>query len=121
MNQLEGIDTLYKRWALSGQLSKEDASLVYEKLNAYIDGQLSEVTNLTKNEQPEEGLALLISTTNFLNAVATRIPAVMPRLQRAISNYRSHLQRLAQQLGADSITITAGLPWGVSVGITWKV
>jgi hypothetical protein len=108
-------------WEKTGKMTLKTANLVMENFDTFTEKQFKLISELTTKKDIEKAYAALISTTNFINAAASKVPGLTNKLQSVIKQYQGHLHNLAQKLGANSISISSGFPSGVTVTVSWNV
>jgi len=118
---MEQILELAQKWEQGGVITQEDAHLIYELLEPYLEYEFNQISALSSQGEPEAGLGVLVKTTNFLSASGNKVPGIITKLQKTIKKYQGHARNLGQKLGADSLTISVGFPSGVSVSLTWAI
>ena len=117
---MERIINLASQWEMGGTITREEATLIFDLLEPYLEYEFELISELTKTD-PETALAELTKMTNFFSAAANVVPGIVTRLQKSIRKYQGHAQRLGQHLGAETLTISVGFPSGVTVSLSWMI
>lgn len=117
---METVEQIYLKWERTGELSPMQLDSINEMLAQYLDIQFSKLEELTESD-PEAAFDTLASLTNFISAAASKVPGIMKKFQKSINKYQAHAKIIGQKLGAKSLTIQVGFPWGISLALTWDI
>ncbi|MDA2927273.1 hypothetical protein MYX78_08585, partial [Acidobacteria bacterium AH-259-G07] len=114
------LDQLLSKWDQTAQMSPYLAVEVDSQFDALMKEGLSTIESLMV-DQPELALGRLILLTSILNSAAQQRPAILKRLEKWIQKLRAVTNALGKKLGANGFSIAAGLPVGISVGLSFPV
>ena len=118
---MENINEIMTKWERTGRLSQEEAITVYKSVDAFVDFQIEQISELARMSKPELAFSCLNMMTGFLSAAATKVPGIIGKLQKSIGQYQSQAHALGKKLNAESLTISVGFPSGVTIALTWKI
>jgi hypothetical protein len=110
---------LYEEW-LGGKeiMHKLDLHHV-ESIDDFMEANLEMIKELLDKDDAEGALAELMQLASFLNVTAGKEPSIIGRLRRWLKALKNATERIVQQMGADSYSISVGLPVGVSIGVSF--
>ena len=57
----------------------------------------------------------------FINTISRKKPDILGKLAELVEELKKALKRIAEKKLADSYSISAGFPLGVSVGLSWNI
>lgn len=114
------IHSLYESWMSSGKMSQEMANTLLENFDDFMEQELSKVEKLV-DDKPELAFTMVMQMTSFLNSGASQKPSIIGRINKWVNRLKSVTHSLAKNLKADSFSISAGLPAGVSIGVSFSV
>ena len=117
---MKRIIELANQWEINGVITQDEANLIYELLEPYLEHEFQQIYELTEAD-PEAALSKLVKMTNFLSAAGNKVPGIVTKLQKAIRKFQILAHKLGTKLGAESVTISVGFPSGVTVSLTWKI
>jgi hypothetical protein len=112
---------IFASWQESGMLTPEEARMVEEDLDAFLDSELGGVEENIDRGEPYVAFGQFTQLTSFLDQAANRVPRILRRLSSWVNRMGGALANLAQQLGADSFSIGVGLPLGLSFDLSFPV
>lgn len=67
----------------------------------------------------DKAFADLLQLVAFINTVSCKKPDILGKLAEIVAELKRALKRIAEKKIANSYSISAGFPLGVSVGLTW--
>jgi hypothetical protein len=67
----------------------------------------------------DKAFSNLLQLVAFINTVSCKKPDILGKLAKIVAGLKRSLKRIAEKKIADSYSISAGFPLGVSVGLTW--
>jgi hypothetical protein len=86
-----------------------------------MEKELEQIKELIEEDKPDSAFVAMLRLTSFLNAGAAKLPSIIGRLEKWINKIKSVLYSLAEKIGANGFSISAGFPIGVSVGLSFTV
>ncbi len=116
-DELEEIRDI-KLWIETGEMNLPEIDV---QLDWIIENGLAIVEKLLSEEKPEEALAAFTLLNAFLSAAAAKKPSLVKRLSSQVQQFKTTAQTLGKKLKADSVSITVGFPWGVSIDLSWNI
>lgn len=116
--QDEQIFYIFSKWEETGELTREEAEVVRQELDRFLDRGIGEVRE--NIEQPERAFTLFTRITSFLNVGIGRAPGIIARLEGWVQSLQDLLRDLASSLGADSYSIGISMPVGVSFDLSFN-
>lgn len=117
----EQILTTLEQWESKGEMTLEMAELIDPQLDAFIEGELSEVQAAMDKQELNYAFARLSHMASFLNAAIARRPAIFKKLKKWVQRLKAVVQSLAKKLGANGFSISVGLPVGISISLSFPV
>jgi hypothetical protein len=116
------VYSIFEHWQTRGELSPEEAMMVEEDLDAFLDSELSRVEqNIATGGDPQVAFVQFTQITSFLSQAINRVPRILSKLPTWVNRIGGTLANLAQQLGADSYSIGVGVPLGLSFDLSFPV
>lgn len=112
------MHAIVRDWLATGEVNERMAEWAHDHFDEIMEETLRDVDELAYQNRPQEALAVMMQTTSFLQTTAARQPKILGKLSKWITKIKNALMTLAQQLGADSISISA---WPLSVGLSWPI
>jgi hypothetical protein len=112
------VFAVFRKWEETGELTREEAQVIREELNLFLDRGIGEVYQ--NIEQPERAFTLFTRLTSFLNVGIDRAPGIIIRLEGWVRTIQDLARRLAESLGADSYSIGISMPVGVSFDLSFN-
>ncbi len=91
------------------------------QLDWIIENGLAIIDKLLSEDKPEEALASFTLLNAFLSAAATQKPSLVKKLSAQAQKFKASAESLGKKLKADSVSITVGFPWGVSIDLSWDI
>lgn len=95
--QEEDVFTIFNRWEETGEFTREEAWLIRERLDEFLEREIGEVRE--NIERPEKAFTLFTRITSFLNAGIGRVPGIIARLEGWVRRLQDLLRDLARSLG----------------------
>jgi len=92
-----------------------------EDIDKIVESEIERINNLIDEEKEDDAFASLLQLTSTINLSISQKPSLVRGLEKWINKIRSALKRLAKKVGANSFSITAGFPWGVSVSVSFPI
>ena len=75
----------------------------------------------TAGRSPGEAFGELVALTSFFNAAVGLRSSIAEKIRKHVDEVRKALATIAEGLEADSFSMSASLPVGLSVSLTFKV
>ena len=69
----------------------------------------------------DQAFADLLQLVVFINTISRKKPDILGKLAELVEELKKALKRIAEKKLADSYSISAGFPLGVSVGLSWNI
>ena len=114
---------VYEEWKSTGEMTDYMAQVINENENIdqLMEEKLGEIKELIKDEEPDFAFVKMLQLTSFLNAGAAKLPSIIDKLKEWIKKIIFVLNSLAKEMKADGFSISAGIPIGVSVGLSFPI
>ncbi|MGA2256391.1 MAG: hypothetical protein ABSG53_17210 [Thermoguttaceae bacterium] len=115
------VSGFLEKWDTASEMSTELAEEVFHDLDSIMEEILGRVEVLAQKRSSYEAVGFLAQSISMVSAAATKQPRIVGRLARWIGKLKVSVNSLGKQTGANSISISFGFPWGVSIGLSWPV
>ena len=113
------VESVFKAWASEGKMTIDIAREINKNIEQIMENELEEIQKLIAQNEPESAFVALLSLISLINAGATKFPSIIRKLEKWIKKMMSVAKSLAEKLGANGFSISAGFPVGVSVGLSF--
>ncbi|MEA2087102.1 MAG: hypothetical protein U9O91_03285 [Candidatus Caldatribacteriota bacterium] len=110
-----------EEWEFTGEMTIDMARVINENIDQIMEKELGQIKELIEKDKPDSAFVKMLRLTSFLNAGAAKLPSIIGRLEKWINEIKSVLNSLAKKIGADGFSISAGLPIGVSIGLSFSI
>lgn len=107
---------------MESEMSDYESSLIKEINSKF------ETIDKIKGDKPQEALNLLILTNSMINGYISgiarfnqKLKGVIKTLEDWIKKSQSLLPVLAKKVNAASYSVSVGVPFGISIAVTWNV
>lgn len=110
-----------EEWEFTGEMTNVMAQVINENIDQFMEEKLEQIERLIEEDKPDSAFVAMLRLTSFLNAGAAKLPSIIGRLEKWINKIISVLDSLANKIGADGFSISAGFPIGVSVGLSFSI
>lgn len=90
-----------------------------KELGQELEQELDKVRQLLKDD-PEAAYSHLMLVLSYANEVVSVNPWIIDKLLEFVKEIREIIAEIAEKLGVASFSIEAGVPWGVSVSLSWN-
>jgi len=97
------------------------SQVINEDIDQLMEEELGQIKRLIEEDKPDSAFVAMLRLTSFLNAGAAKLPSIISRLEKWINEIKSVLNSLAERIGADGFSISAGFPIGVSIGLSFPI
>jgi len=114
------VYTVLEEWESKGEMTIGLAQVINENIDQFMEEELGRIENLIEENKPDSAFVAMLRLTSFLNAGAAKVPSIIGRLEKWINKIISVLNSLANKIGADGFSISAGFPIGISVGLSFS-
>jgi hypothetical protein len=115
------VDLVLEEWESKGEMTIDMAQVINENIDQLMEKELEQIKELIEEDKPDSAFVAMLRLTSFLNAGAAKLPSIIGRLEKWINKIKSVLYSLAEKIGANGFSISAGFPIGVSVGLSFTV
>jgi len=110
-----------EEWEFTGEMTNVMAQVINENIDQFMEEKLEQIKRLIEEDKPESAFVAMLRLTSFLNAGAAKLPSIIGRLEKWINKIKFVLNSLAEKIGANGFSISAGLPIGISVGLSFSI
>jgi len=110
-----------EEWELEGEMNIDMVQVINENIDQFMEEELGQIEKLIEEDKPDSAFVAMLRLTSFLNAGAAKSPSIIGRLEKWINKIKSVLNSLAKKIGANGFSISAGLPIGISVGLSFTI
>ncbi len=114
------MDQVYATWMRTGSVEfarETDAADIV----SFLEQRLAEVEALAEDDGAYDALAALAALNAFLGATLQARRDVLDRLGDVIERFKDVAQLIGRRVAADSLTIGVGVPFGVSVSLSFAI
>lgn len=115
------LNEIYEDWENLGEMTPEFANHVFQNLDGIMEDGISQIDSLAQQGKNEEAFLSNLMLTSIVNSATTKQPRIIKRLNKWIGRLKVALQSLGKSSRADQISISVGLPAGISVGLAWNI
>ena len=114
---------LYEKWLKNGKVGSNNVGehLAWKELDHFIETELGKITKLLDNKESEVAFATMAKMISFLNSCVYKKPSIIDTLEKWVKKLHSTTHLLAKQLGAESFSVSVGMPIGLSIGLSFPV
>ena len=105
---------------LEGEITIDMARVIDENIDQIMEEELGQIEKLIEEDKPDFAFVKMLRLTLFLNAGAAKLPSIIGKLEKWIKEFISVLSFLANKMGADGFSISAGST-GVSIGLSFSI
>jgi len=109
-----------EKWEFTGEMTIDMARVINENIGQFMEEELGRIESLIEENKPDSAFVAMLRLTSFLNAGAAKLPSIIGRLEEWINKIKFVLNSLAKKIGANGFSISAGLPIGVSIGLSFS-
>jgi|GEM_PF-1732090 len=112
------IQDMFDRW-IDGQII--DYGLGQPNLSQTEDffaKKAEEIYHETESSA-DQAFVDMLQLVAFINTVSSKKPDILGKLAEIVAKLKRALERIAEEKIADSYSISAGFPFGISVGLSW--
>ena len=109
-----------EEWELEGEMTIDMARVIDENIDQIMEEELGQIEKLIEEDKPDFAFVKMLRLTLFLNAGAAKLPSIIGKLEKWIKEFISVLSFLANKMGADGFSISAGFT-GISVGLSFPI
>lgn len=99
----------------------EESSQTLNDIDETVESELNQIDNLINNDQIDEAFASLLQLTSVINMAMSKMPTLVRKLEKWIKKIKNVVEKLAKKVGANQYSISTGVPWGVSVSVSFPV
>jgi len=99
----------------------EKATEVVNNFNTIMNEEFASINELVENNEPYSAYNRMIELVSFINSHGAHETSILDKLQDWLDSIRSALEGIAEKVDAESFSIGAGMPFGVSVSLSFKV
>ena len=110
-----------EKWELEGEMTIDMAQVINENIDQIMEEELGQIEKLIEEDKPDFAFVKMLRLTSFLNAGAAKLPSIIGRLEKWINEFISALNSLANKMGASGFSISAGMPGGISIGLSFSI
>ncbi|MBA7497524.1 hypothetical protein ES704_00252 [subsurface metagenome] len=110
-----------EEWEFKGEMTIDMAQVINENIDQLMEKELEQIIKLIEVDKPDSAFVAMLRLTSFLNAGAAKLPSIISRLEKWINKIKIVLNSLAKKIGANGYSISAGIPIGVSVGLSFPI
>ena len=110
-----------EEWEFKGEMTIDMAQVINENIDQLMEKELEQIIKLIEVDKPDSAFVAMLRLTSFLNAGAAKVPSIIGRLEKWINKIKIVLNSLAKKIGANGYSISAGIPIGVSVGLSFPI
>ena len=110
-----------EEWELEGEMTIDMAQVINENIDQFMEEELGQIEKLIEEDKPDSAFVAMLRLTSFLNAGAAKLPSIIGRLEKWINKIKFVLSSLAKKMGANGFSISAGVPIGISVGLSFPI
>jgi len=110
-----------EEWEFKGEMTIDMAQVINENIDQLMEKELEQIKELIEVDKPDSAFVAMLRLTSFLNAGAAKLPSIISRLEKWINKIKIVLNSLANKIGANGYSISAGIPIGVSVGLSFPI
>ena len=118
---MDRIYSILEQWESKGEITTDMARVIDENIDEIMEEELGAIEKLIEENKPDLAFVAVFGLTSLINARAAKSPSIIRRLAKWISKLKSTVDSLAKKLGANGFTISAGLPAGLSVGLSFPI
>ena len=114
------MDQVYAAWMRTGSVDvarDTDAADIV----SFVEQRLAEVEALAEDQGAYHALAALAAMSAFLGDTLHARRDVFDRLGDVIERFKDVADTIGQRVAADSLTIGVGVPFGVSVSLSFAI
>ncbi|MCK4376734.1 MAG: hypothetical protein KAV97_00775, partial [Actinomycetia bacterium] len=109
-----------EEWESKGEMTIDMAQVINENIDQIMEEELGQIEKLIEEDKPDFAFVKMLRLTLFLNAGAAKLPSIIGKLEKWIKEFISVLSFLANKMGADGFSISAGFT-GISVGLSFPI
>jgi hypothetical protein len=118
---MDRVYSVLKEWEFKGEMTIDMARVIDENIDQLMKEKLGQIEKLIEEDKPDFAFVAMLRLTSFINAGAAKLPSIIRKLEKWIKKLKSVANFLAKKLGANGFSISAGLPAGVSVGLSFPI
>jgi len=118
VGQRETVLAVLQQWENDGVMTRDKASIVEKNIDTLMEMELREIEALVDEAA---AFARFIRLISFVNVAALMVPSIIKKLEKWVKRLMAAANALAKKLQANGFSISAGLPVGVSVGLSFPI
>jgi hypothetical protein len=115
------LNRFFEKWEQLGEMTEDFANEVFENLDAIMEDEISQVETFAQQKNADAAFLAMNQAASLVNAATAKQPKIIRRLNKWVGKLQSALQNLGTSIGADQISISVGVPIGISVGLAWNI
>jgi hypothetical protein len=115
------VYSVLEEWEFKGEMTIDMAQIINENIDQLMEKELEQIKKLIEEDKPDFAFVAMLRLTSFLNAGSAKLPSIISRLEKWINEIKVVLNSLAKKMGANGFSISAGVPAGVSVGLSFPI
>ena len=115
------ITKVWNEWEETGEISKELAEIIENRLEDIIRYELNILKELVEKDKPHQAFGKLIHMLSFLNNAIIKLPFIYKSLEKWIYKIRLTVEAIAKGMGAKEFNISFGMSQGISTNIAFEI
>lgn len=113
------IETVFERWTNGEILESLLDKYNLAQTESFLERRLKKISEVEESKA-DQAFSDLLQLVAFINEVSRKKPDILGKLGKLLALLKRTLNRIAKMQAAASYSITASLPLGVSVNLSWK-
>ena len=112
---------LFFKWLEGNTIIEDKVDEIAEQFDAIMSGVTETIEEHCNNDEPYLAYGLMLSYASFINTISKKNPSILRQLQKWIKRLKDLLEVIARKVKAENYSIGVGVPFGISIIISFKI
>jgi hypothetical protein len=114
-----GMEDVFKAWGNGEDLKYKLDKYNLQEFDEFALGKVEGIYSKSDSD-PDQAFVDLLQLIKFINEVSIKKPDILDKLAEIVSKIKEALRKISEAKLADSYSISAGFPLGISVSLSWN-
>jgi len=115
------ITEIWNEWEKTGDISKELAEIIENRLEDIIRYELNILKELVEKDKPHQAFGKLIHMLSFLNNAIIKLPSIYKSFEKWIYQIKLAVEATAKKMGAKEFNISFSMSQGIYITLSFKI
>jgi hypothetical protein len=113
------IEGVFDRWSDGQNVDSNLDSYNRSKAVDFFVTRAEKIYDVAESDA-DQAFVDLLQLVSFISTILCKEPSMLGRLAELVEKLKRALEKIAEMKFSDSYSISAGLPFGLSVGLSWN-